>query len=525
MNNLVSLLLVDDDEEDYLLTRDIVEQVNHQRYTVDWVDSFGRAREIIARRQHDVYLIDYRLGPDSGLDLIRDAIENGLDKPMILLTGQGDFEVDTQAARAGAADFLVKTHLTADQLERAIRYSMQQAHNLREIRALASELEARVERRTLALRQAVEDLRQSQLLYSSIAANFPNGFISVLDSEYRFVMVDGSELRALSQSLNVAPGAQVQDLVAPEHRPGMEYFLQRIFEGEAVTFEFPIQHNIYTFRGVPLQNLAGQVEQALIVCNNITRQKQAEQDIRKALEKERQLNELKSRFISMASHEFRTPLSTILSSVSLLGRYTEPGSDGRIGKHIDRIRSNVRNLTGILEDFLSISKLEEGKIQAKPEWIDCAELCHEVAEDMQAMAKTGQQIICSADGDSRSYIDPQVLRNILINLLSNAIKYSPENRQVELSLAVDTEQLHLAVRDEGIGIPEEEQKHLFERFFRARNATNIQGTGLGLNIVQRYVALLGGRIEFESRLGEGTVFRVIAPRVAPDAEPVPGLVP
>jgi PAS domain S-box-containing protein len=237
-----------------------------------------------------------------------------------------------------------------------------------------------------------------------------------------------------------------------------------------------------------------------------------QEEVRKALEKERELSELKSRFVSMASHEFRTPLSTILSSIALVSRYeTTEGQEQRL-KHIQRIKSAVNNLTNILNDFLSLSKLEEGKVEHKPQNFDL-ELCvREVLEEMQVFAKLGQVFDYQHDHDQNLvYLDDRMFKNVMINLLSNAVKYSGENTRIEIRTQIRQGHLSLSVKDQGIGIPAEEQEMLFERFFRAKNVTNIQGTGLGLNIVKKYLDLMNGSIRFESTEGQGTTFFVEIP--------------
>lgn len=240
--------------------------------------------------------------------------------------------------------------------------------------------------------------------------------------------------------------------------------------------------------------------------------RETEKEIRKALEAERELSELKSRFVSMASHEFRTPLSTILSSASLIGRYAEEGQQAQRLRHIDRIKSAVQNLTGILNDFLSLSKLEEGKIHNQPVEFILDELFDEVIDEMQGLLKTGQQIIFEKDPSPvRLFLDKRLLKNVLFNLLSNAIKYSDPGQRIWCVRKIAGELISIEVRDEGIGIPQADQQHLFSRFFRAANSINIQGTGLGLNIVKRYLELLGGSIAFHSVEGEGTSFTVLIP--------------
>lgn len=235
--------------------------------------------------------------------------------------------------------------------------------------------------------------------------------------------------------------------------------------------------------------------------------KKAEEEARRALERERELNELKSKFVSIASHEFRTPLSTVLSSASLIAQYREKGDLEKIDKHIQRIKSSVNHLTAILNDFLSLGKLEEGRIEVQKEEVLLTQLIQEVMDEMRPQLKEAQQINLNTAGQPVTAVtDTRIMRNILFNLLSNASKYSDKGKLIDISLRFWNNHYEISIRDEGIGIPKADQKHLFERFFRASNSGNIQGTGLGLNIVKRYVELLGGEINFTSEEGEGTTF-------------------
>lgn len=242
------------------------------------------------------------------------------------------------------------------------------------------------------------------------------------------------------------------------------------------------------------------------------KQKKAEAEVRKALEKEKELNELKSRFVTLASHEFRTPLTTILSSTSLVSKYNESGEKEKIEKHIQRIKSSVTNLTVILNDFLSLSKLEEGIISNNPSEFNLVELCNELKEEMLPVKKELQEIDCIHSGPEVVYLDKNIVKNILLNLISNAIKYS-EKGIITISTKVNSTNVLLSVEDQGMGIPEGDKPFLFSRFFRAQNAGNIQGTGLGLNIVKRYVELLNGYINMESELEKGTIFTIEIPKI------------
>lgn len=240
--------------------------------------------------------------------------------------------------------------------------------------------------------------------------------------------------------------------------------------------------------------------------------KRNEEELRKALEREKELSQLKSRFVSMASHEFRTPLTTIASSSELVKLYTRTEQQPKREKHLRRIQSAVTNLTGILGDFLSLSKLEEGKISNVPEAVNLKNLLEESIDDVHVLLKPNQTVERTFTNiDQEVLIDKKILKNIMLNLLSNAIKYSDAGSTVWLKAAVEENLLRISIRDEGIGIPESDQKHLFSRFFRADNAVNIQGTGLGLNIVHRYLELLEGEIHFKSIEGEGTTFSFEVP--------------
>lgn len=244
----------------------------------------------------------------------------------------------------------------------------------------------------------------------------------------------------------------------------------------------------------------------------IQERRRAEEEAKKALQREREVNELKTKFVSMASHEFRTPLSSVLSSASLIRKYRDKGDLSRIDKHIDRIKSSVNHLTNILNDFLSLGKLEEGKVEVLSEEIDVEEIFEDIVEELRLTLKPGQEIKISCEGSKRRIqSDPKVLRNITFNLVSNASKYSDEGKTIYLGLTFDPDRLRISVRDEGVGIPEDEAKHIFERFYRASNVSNIQGTGLGLNIVKRYVGLLNGTIDFSSEFGKGSTFTVTLP--------------
>jgi PAS domain S-box-containing protein len=232
-------------------------------------------------------------------------------------------------------------------------------------------------------------------------------------------------------------------------------------------------------------------------------------DLSKALSKEKDLGDLKSAFVSMASHEFRTPLSTILSSASLLAKYKLTEEQDKRDKHVLRIKSSVINLNNILNEFLSLGKIEDGKITKHDSVFNIKELISQQINEIAEIFKPGQQVNYQHSGNVDVILDPVLFKNILINLLSNAAKFSAENKPIFVTTEVKKHLLKYTIKDEGMGISKKDQEHLFEIFYRATNAMNIPGTGLGLHIVAKYVEIMSGKLEIKSELDKGTEINII----------------
>ncbi len=266
-----------------------------------------------------------------------------------------------------------------------------------------------------------------------------------------------------------------------------------------------------------LKNYSAELEKqvknrTLILEEAIQELEKTKKELNNALNKEKELNELKSRFVSMASHEFRTPLTTMMSSLSLVTKYGEANDKENQTKHVSKIKNSINNLTDILNDFLSLSKLEEGRVENMPEEINLKEFVEDIISEMKFMTTENQKINYIHSGHEIVSLDMKLLKNILFNLISNAIKFSHESGLVEISGIVSDKEVKISVKDSGIGISKDDQKHLFERFFRGHNATHIQGTGLGLNIVARYIQLMGGSMDLKSIENVGTTFTLELPR-------------
>lgn len=393
----IKVLMIDDDKDDFILIREMLAEIKYHTYTINWIDNYQEGLAKVISNEYDVYLVDYNLGVNSGLDLVLEAKRLGCVSPFIIHTGQNDIGIDAKVMAAGAVDFLVKGAFSAAVLDRSLRYAVSNFRQLKENIRLNADLEKRVSDRTIILEEAIKEL-------------------------------------------------------------------------------------------------------------NI-----AKDEVAVSLKKEKELSELKSRFVSMASHEFRTPLATILSSLSLIESYSANNNREMQAKHVVRIKRTIMNLTDILNDVLSISKLEDGGFVSCIENINVKLLLSDIVKDFSQILKKGQSIVHNHSGSDVSFTDKKFLRQIIVNLISNAVKFSLEEGIVELSSYISTSRIEIRIKDHGIGISKEDKIHLFEPFFRGSNATNIEGTGLGLSIVLKYVEMLNGSIEFESELDKGTQFSINLP--------------
>ncbi|MBT8293530.1 MAG: PAS domain S-box protein [Eudoraea sp.] len=236
------------------------------------------------------------------------------------------------------------------------------------------------------------------------------------------------------------------------------------------------------------------------------------QELNEALLKEKELSDLKTKFLSMVSHEFKTPLSTILTSATLVGKYTAADQQELRTKHLNSIASGVHHLTGILNDFLSIERLEQGKEIYRLTDFSLSKVINQVIYNANMLLKTGQKINYPMNiEDVIIHQDEKIVSLVLTNLLHNAIKYSPEETEIDLQINLDENTIYFHIIDRGIGIPKKDQKHIFERYFRADNVLLTQGTGIGLNIVKSHVENLGGDISFKSVENKGSTFTVALP--------------
>ena len=764
---LIKVLLIEDNEKDYILIRNILANISGGNYQLDWVSNIEEGAEAIKKDGYQVYLIAYHPHKNDGLEFLNNALDSyQLQTPFITLARNDDPEMDMKAMRSGAADFLIKSNLTPELLDRTIRYAIQQTTTIRALQKKRSRLKTAqriakigswewviqtdevhwsdqlfrnlgyvpgaIEPTFEAFFQRVisEDREKiKQHIKDTLEHHLPYQFeyrIQIPDGSIRYIYEDGElemdengkpwkiigtaqdltdrkrrerELQFKNTAIETAviPIAfadmegkitnvnqaflqtwgydQIEEIIGmpvthfsncPEKAKEIMSALEQtgIYQGEDVarhkdgsSFDIYISANIVIdLQGVPIgmqstflditelketkraleqknrlvqhlnyeledmvkertqelsesqqrlreaQHMAGvghwqadlesgnfhwsetlydligldrntpitrelelnfvhpddrkmmknylsnarktgegepidfriitnsgkelwmqtqvkkyklgesgQVKKIFGIVKDITDTTLAARALEEALAKERHLSQTKSRFVSMASHEFRTPLTTIMASVDLIEIYLERGEYHKQQKHIKRIAAAVTNLTSILNDFLSLEKLESDSVELNPETFKWSGFATELVNDVSSMCLSGQEVTFKHEGPKMVKLDRHLLKNILLNLLSNAIKYSPRGQSVEVVSHYEENQLIIEVKDQGIGIPPEEQKRMFVRFFRASNVENIKGTGLGLTIVKRYLDLMKGSISFTSDYGKGSTFRVEIP--------------
>ena len=358
--------------------------------------------------------------------------------------------------------------------------------------------------------ERTKELYESKQLYESISKHFPTGAIYVLNLDFKIDYADGMEfVRLKHDPLDILGQDYVE--INFDNRRKLLNMLNKLIEVGAVAPEFIDKDNeYYMVNASLLKDTSGKFSRILIVENNITQQKKTEESLEKNIEEQRRLNLLKSRFVSFASHEFRTPLTTMSSSADLIRKYVELDDQEKINKHITRIQQSVVYMTSLLNDFLSLDKIDSGVVNLNVQRIDLSKLLEECLEETAGLKKNGQDIQVK-NTISCIETDQFLFKSILINFISNGLKYSDEKSSVLVTTAIENNEFVICIKDQGIGIPQSELQNLFTRFFRASNAKEIKGTGLGLHIVWRHVDMLDGKIICESEEGIGTQFCVYLP--------------
>lgn len=349
---------------------------------------------------------------------------------------------------------------------------------------------------------------KEQGLFLQLLHNYPDGVISVIDKKYNFIYTGGQLHLRLSANPVELIGNKLYPKFPENIRKLIKAQLKKVFAGDRISaFELPglIKGEFHIMDAFPLKENDDSIAYAGVIIRNISHLKIAEEELRISLRNEKELGELKSQFITMASHEFRTPLTTVLTSIQLIKNYPT-GDVQKRDKHIARILASVNHLTDILDDFVTVGKIQQGNVLFSSVTFNIKNHITTIIEEFNNDLNHEHHILYKHSGKELVVLDPLLLKHIITNLLSNAIKFFTNKLLVEIKTNWKNGKLILSVKDHGMGIPPEYRRHLFEQFYRASNAINIQGTGLGLHLVSKYVTLMNGTIHYKSVLEKGTQF-------------------
>lgn len=373
-------------------------------------------------------------------------------------------------------------------------------------------------------KQAEIALKESEEKYRALVETMGGGLV-IFDRDGKITFINDQFCEILGYSQEETVGTVAADYVDRTYLPILKAQLERRQHLESSSYELLFRHKsgrpVYLLvSGSPLLGKHGEYVGSFAVTTDITAQKQAETALRQALAKEKELGELKSRFVSMSSHEFRTPLATILALTETLIAYRHRIPDDQIDERLDKVQEQVSHLKDIMDDVLMLARMQAHRVEFNPVWLNLDALCRSVIDEFQSRADVQSRLVYTCNQESQEIIlDRKLMRHILINLVSNALKYSPESEIVTIMLDYTPSDLILTVRDKGIGIPDADLPYLFEPFHRATNVSTISGTGLGLVITKEAVDLHSGVITVESQLDVGTTFTVRIPIVTEGGNP------
>jgi PAS domain S-box-containing protein len=498
----VRVLLVDDDPDDQLLTRDLLDDVEPARYRLDVASTYEEGRDALARREHDVVLLDYHLGSRTGLELLQEGLDLGCTAPLILLTGLGDRSVDEAAIRAGAADYLVKGQITPALLERAIRHALERARTLQALRES--------EERFRLLVQSVQDY--------AIFMLSPEGRISTWNT--------GAE-RLTGYSAEDILGRSFERLYGEQDRQQRlpELLLREAAEhGRAEGEGWRVRKEGSRFWAsaiiTALTNEQGQLAGFVNVVRDMTEQKRAEEERATLIREQAARAEAEAmvrardEFLTVAAHELRTPLTSVLGAVQVAQHHLTRGGQvnlERLARSLALGERQAVKLGRLINTLLDVSRIQAGRLHLEPHEVDLVPLVAGVLEAARAQG-TNHSLTLHAPPTLWAHVDPLRLEQVVTNLVDNAIKYSPDGGPIEVELSQpDAETVCLTVRDQGLGIAPSERERVFEQFYRAHAESHLSGMGVGLFVSRQIVQLHGGSIAAEPGPDGGTWFIVTLP--------------
>jgi signal transduction histidine kinase len=499
MTEAMTRILLVEDDDDYVLTRDLLARISGGTYTLDWVTTFDAGLAAAGEQRHDIYLIDYRLEADSGIDLLRALLNAGCGAPIILLTGQGNPSVDSAAMQAGAADYLVKGEITTVTLERALRHARDRGHILALREALAQ-----VTRETLAREAgvlAMKAVTQAQDNYDLTRSN------TELEQQATLARATDALAQVTRETLALEAGVLAKKAVTQAQdnreltRSNTELEQQATLARAADALAQVARETLAREAGSLARKAVTQAQDN----RELTRSNAGLEQLARAAE---QLAAMRSDFVDAVSHELRTPLTAMLGYGELLQGHWDELSDAQRRDRIDRMVGAANRQHKLIENLLRVSRIDSNSPAPRREPIRLADVVARAARVVQS-SYPGQRIDAVGPTDVVATADPQHTEQIVTNLLDNAAKYSEEGQPIHVAWELEAGMVALRVRDGGAGIPSEGRDILFSRFGRvpgSRMRAGHVGTGLGLYLSRTFAEAMGGTLDLESTSPTGSVF-------------------
>ncbi|MBP5971408.1 response regulator [Brasilonema sp. CT11] len=487
----ISILLVEDNPSDAKLLQQTLWHLGKEKWRVVHLERLNDALKACSKNVFDLVLLDLSLPDSQGLNTLAKFSTTAPNIPTVVLTGFDDEDIALQAVANSVQDYLVKGQITPNLLEHVIRYAIERRQILNELRECQHRLQG-----------VFEQTSQSIVLLTC------KGMIVEMNQS-------ALNLWRTQQDCVGKPLWSLESWNLSSVNPGwLKSIIAKAADGEFLRHELQLRSandfiQWIDFSVRPLKDETGKVVLLIVEACDVSEQKRAEAEMIKAWQQERELNEMKSNFVSMVSHEFRNPMSVIRTAVELLESYNHQLSDPQRSKYFGKIQTAIRQMQQLLDEVLFWGRSDAGKLQYEPTLLDLEHFCSDLTQTLQLSASGKHQIIFRFQGKRTPVlVDENLLRYILTNLLSNAIKYSPQGGVIRFDVICQDDAVTFQIQDFGIGIPIKDQQLLFETFHRASNVGSIPGTGLGLSIVKKCVELHQGQIDLESQVGVGTTFTV-----------------
>jgi PAS domain S-box-containing protein len=504
---VITIFLIEDDEDDYILLKKTLNKISKSEYVLTWEKNSDRAMKAIAACSYDVYIVDFRLGKRTGMDILKDAKRHGCNKPFILLTGSGNEELGVNALRAGAQDYLTKGEITPVVLERAIRYAIERTETVSREQDLIAEQTAR--KIAEAQRNKLEDVlialedHQERLELAQKAGNIGT-FEWNIQTGGLVWTPELQTLYGLSMSNTVETFKQWQRMIHPEDRKQVEEEVQKALkENLQMNTEFRVVwpdksvHWIYA-KGTVFTDKHQKPLRMVGVNMDITARKQLENQ--------------KDEFIGVATHELKTPITTLKGYTQVLINRLKKKKDFSTVAHLTKMDVQLNRLNTLVEDLLDVTKIQSGTLQLNREDIIFSDLVAEIVDSLQ-LTTDRHTIVMKNNLKKKVHADRNRIGQVITNILSNAIKYSPQANEIIVTMDNKDSVVTLSVQDFGIGISDDVQKKVFDRFFRVSGPTGVTfpGLGLGLFISAEIIRRHGGKIWVESKIGKGSTFSFSLP--------------